>query len=418
MAIAVIDGARTPFAKIGSSLRRASAIDLGVGPVNALAERYSLANDPNGLLVFGAVIQHSDVSNIAREIALESKLHPQTRAFSTIMACATSLSSVAEATSWITRGSVPWAIAGGSESMSNFPVAFPKSFGQMLGDLQFAKSAGDRAQALLKFRPKHLQPQIPPVAERLTGLTMGEHCEMMVKEWKIPRDAQDDWTVQTQSRAAAARDWHAKSLVGCPHGPKELKDNLIRGETTKEKISKLKPAFRSDGTLTAANSSPLTDGGAAVLLADEAFARSKGWPILALIDDFEIAAVDIRSEGLLMAPVYAIARLLSRQQKDLTDFDILEIHEAFAAQVLCNLKALQDASWLEKKGLGAARHAPSYDRINPKGGSIPLGHPFGATGARLVAQLARELQESKAERGLISICAAGGLGLVATLKRA
>lgn len=421
MAIAVVAGARTPFTKIGTALRNSSAIDLGVGPVNALVDRFALAGDPNGLLVFGTVIQHADVSNIAREVALESKLHPQTRAFSTVMACATSLSTVSEAAGWIARGSVPWALAGGSESMSNFPVSFARQFGKTLGDMRFSKTGQDKLKSLLQLRPQHLMPQVPPVAERLTGLTgltMGEHCELMVKEWKLPRTDQDEWAVMTHQRAGKAQKWHEQFIVSAPKLAGTAKDNLIRGDTSMDKIAKLKPAFTEDGTITAANASPLTDGGAVVLLADEEFARKKGWPILALLDDFEMAAVDIRSEGLLMAPPYAIHRLLKRQALTLADYDIVEIHEAFAAQVHCNLRALSSKEWCEKKLGGAPTPLPGFDRINPNGGSIPLGHPFAATGARLVMQLAQEMSENKAKRGLISICAAGGLGFVGTLKGA
>lgn len=420
MPVAIVAGARTPFTKIGTTLRNCSAIDLGVGATNALVDRFTLANDPNGLLVLGSVIQHSDVSNIAREVALESKLHPQTRAFSTIMACATSLSAVAEATAWIARGSVPWALAGGSESMSNFPVSFAPRFGHALGDLQFSKTAPAKIKSLLALRPKDLLPQIPPVAERLTGLTMGEHCELMAKEWKISRGEQDEWAVMTHQRAAKADAWQAQFLTKPARFNGALqKDNLVRGDTTIDKISKLKPAFdKKDGTITAANASPLTDGGAVVLLADEAFARKKGWPILALIDDFEMAAVDIRNEGLLMAPPYAIHRLLQRQNRQLADLDLVEIHEAFAAQVLCNLRALSSKEWCQKKLGGPALQIPTPDRINPNGGSIPLGHPFAATGARLAMQLAQEMADAKAKSGLISICAAGGLGFVATLRGA
>lgn len=425
MSVAVIAGARTPFTRIGTTLRDSSAIDLGVGPVNALVDRFALTNDPNGLLVFGSVIQHSNVSNIAREVALESKLHPMTRAFTSIMACATGLSAIAEASSWIARGSVPWALAGGSESMSNFPVSFAPEFGKTLGDVKFSKTPTQRIKSVLNLRPKHLLPQIPPVAERLTGLTMGEHCEEMIKEWKLARHEQDEWAVMTHQRAGKAQQWHAQFVTGTPKMRGEPRDNLIRGDTSMDKISKLKPAFTEDGTITAANASPLTDGGAVVLLADEAFARKKGWPILALLDEFEVAAVDIRNEGLLMAPPYAIHRLLKRKDKQLSDFDIVEVHEAFAAQVLCNLKALSSTEWSQKKLGTAATALPGFDRINPNGGSIPLGHPFGATGARLVMQLAQELQEiqggnaskstTKPVSGLISICAAGGLGFVATL---
>lgn len=417
MGVAIVAGARTPFVKMGSSLRNASAVDLGVGPVNTLIDKFNLAKNPDGLLVFGSVIQHSDVSNLAREIVFESKVHPQVRTFSTIMACATSVSSVAEAASWISTKTIPWAIAGGTESMSNFPLAFSKPFSKMVGDLKFSKTFGQKLAAILKLRPKHFLPSIPTVSERTTGLTMGEHCEQMVKEWKIPRADQDDWAVKSHQKAAAAEKWHAQFLCSTPGLKGALKDNLVRGDTTVEKAAKLKPSFTKDGTLTAANSSPLTDGGAAVLLADEDYAKKQGWPILALVEDFEKAAVDIRSEGLLMAPPYALLRMLERQGKKLSQFDILEIHEAFAAQVLCNLKALQTPEWCQARVGLPPTEIPSYDRINPKGGSIPLGHPFGATGARLFMQLAQQMADSGAKSGVISVCAAGGLGFVATLKR-
>lgn len=417
MAVAIIAGARTPFVKMGSTLRNASAVDLGVGPVNTLVDKFNLSQNTEGLLVFGSVIQHSDVSNLAREIVFESKVHPQVRTFSTIMACATSVSSVSEAASWIGCGLLPWAIAGGTESMSNFPLAFSKNFSRMAGDIQFAKTFGQKLKAIFKIRPKDFLPQIPTVSERTTGLTMGEHCEQMVKEWKIPRADQDEWAVKSHQKAAAAEKWHSQFLCSTPGLKGPLKDNLVRGDTTVEKAAKLRPAFTKDGTLTAANSSPLTDGGAAVLLADEAYAKKQGWPILALVDDFEMAAVDIRSEGLLMAPPYALLRMLKRQSKKLSQFDIVEIHEAFAAQVLCNLKALQDQNWCQSRVGLPATEIPSYDRINMKGGSVPLGHPFGATGARLFMQLAQEMNDSGAKSGVISVCAAGGLGFVASLRR-
>jgi len=417
VAVAVIDGARTPFTKMGTSLRNSTAVDLGVGPVNTLVSRYNLSKDPGGLLVFGSVILHSDVSNLAREVALESTLHPETRAFTSIMACATSLSTVAEASGWIHRGAVPWAIAGGSESSSNFPVSFPRSFGRVLGNLQFSKTKTAKLKSLTGLRPRDLTPTVPPVAERLTGLTMGEHCELMIKEWKLPRKPQDEWAVMTHARAAAKQDWHSKFLCSAPKSGGKLVDNLIRGDTNLEKISKLKPAFTKDGTITAANASPMTDGGAAVLLADESYAKKMGWPILALIDDMETSAININNEGLLMAPPYAILRLLKRKGLQLADYDLAEIHEAFAAQVLCNLEALQNEEWCNSRvGLPATK-VPPYERINVNGGSIPLGHPFGATGARLVMQLAKQLQDSNLKSGLISVCAAGGLGFVMTLRR-
>jgi acetyl-CoA C-acetyltransferase len=412
MAVAVIDGARTAFTKIASSLKNQDAVKLGVKTVNPLVARYNLGKDPAGLLAFGTVIQHAAVSNISREVALESDLHPMTRSFSVVHACATSLSSVAEAASWISSGSVPWALAGGSESMSNFPVSFPRHMGQTLRDFQYARDNGGKAKAILGLRPRDFVPQVPEVAERSTGLTMGQHCELMAQEWKIPRAEQDAWALKSQKDAAAHFDKYKKFICF-------ETDNLVRGDTTIEKLAKLRPAFdKEKGTLTAGNSSPLTDGAATVLLADVEYARKMGWPILALIDDFEMSAVDIKHEGLLMAPPYAILRLMKRHGISMDQFDIIEMHEAFAAQVLCNLKALQDDTWCrERVGLPATK-VPGRDRFNPWGGSLAVGHPFAATGARLVMQLAQELFDAKAKRGLISICAAGGLGMIGTLKGA
>jgi acetyl-CoA C-acetyltransferase len=417
MAVAVIDGSRTGFSKIATQLKDLNAVQLGVKTVDPLVSRYNLASDPGGMLVFGTVIQHAAVSNIAREVALESTLHPMTRSFSTILACATSLSCVAEAAHWIERGLVKWALAGGSESMSNFPVSFSRGMARALRDFQYARSNGDKLKALMGLRPKDVVPQVPAVAERLTGLTMGEHCELMAKEWHITREEQDDWALKSHQAAAAAGDRVAGFIT---FG----KDNLVRGDSTKEKLAKLKPAFdktSGQGTLTAGNSSPLTDGAATVLLADLEFAKQKGWPILAVLDDFEQAAVDIRNEGLLMAPPYAILRLLKRQGVALDSFDFVDLHEAFAAQCLCNLKALQDESWTQKRvGLPATK-APSRDRINVWGGSVSIGHPFAATGARMVMQTAKQLSELKGKspsKAMISICAAGGLGMIATLKSA
>ena len=417
--VAVIDGARTGFTRIGTKQKYLSAIDLGVRPVNALCERYGLGTKTDGLLIFGTVIQHTEVSNLAREIALVSKLHPMTRCFSTVKACATSLNATAEAAAWIANGSVPWALVGGSESMSNFPVHFSKRVGATLRDFKFSRSTGEKLSALMGLRPADLLPQVPGVTELSTGLSMGQHCEIMLRDWSIPREEQDQWAAQSHHAAAAAAQWNEKFII-------HETDNLVRADTSAEKLAKLKPVFPlpphliekypGAGTLTAGNSSPLTDGGACVLLADEAYARKQRWPILAIIDDFEAAAVDIKSEGLLMAPPYAILRLLDRKGLQLTDFDMVEIHEAFAGQVLCNLKAITDSKWAQSRVGLPATTLPSRDRLNPKGGSVSVGHPFGATGARLVMQLARSMQESKAKRGLISICAAGGLGLVGTLR--
>ena len=410
MAVAVIDGARTAFTKIGSTLKHQDAVKLGVKTVNPLAARYNLGKDAAGLLVFGTVIPHAAVSNISREVALESDLHPMTRSFSVVHACATSLSAVAEAASWITRGSVPWALAGGSESMSNFPVSFPSHMGSTLRDFQYSKTSGDKAKAILGLRPKDFVPQVPEVAERSTGLSMGQHCELMAQEWKIPRAEQDAWAFKSHKDAAANLDKYKRFI--CFEN-----DNLVRGDTSLERLAKLRPVFDEEkGTLTAGNASPLTDGGATVLLADEDYARKKGWPILALLDDFEMSAVDIKHEGLLMAPPYAILRLMKRHDMQMDQFDVVEMHEAFAAQVLCNLKALQDETWCrERVGLPATK-IPDRDRFNLWGGSLAVGHPFAATGARLVMQTAQEMHDNKANKGLISICAAGGLGMVATLK--
>jgi len=417
MAVAIIAGKRTAFTKMGTALRHASAIDLGVSPVNALVSQFNLQTNPHGLLTFGSTLHHADVSNLSREIALESHLHPQTRAFSCVMACATSLLTVHQASQWIKNGLVPWAIAGGCDSTSDIPISFNKRVSQILGDLNAAKTTFNKIKHIARLRPSDWVPKIPAVAERSTGLSMGRHCEKMMADWKIPREEQDAWAVMSQKRAAQSQDFYQPFLCQTRHAEQASKDNLIRPDTSLEKIARLPPVFDKQGTLTAANSSPMTDGGAAVLLADKDYAQKQGWPILAWIDDVELAAIDIYKEGLLMAPSYAILRLLKRQKQNLTDFDIIEIHEAFAAQVLANLKALKDERWAQQQAGCPPTLVPTYDRINPHGGSIALGHPFGATGARLVMQLAQELFDAQAKQGLISVCAAGGLGMVMSLRR-
>jgi acetyl-CoA C-acetyltransferase len=350
-------------------------------------------------------------------------LHPETPAYDLQRACGTSLSAVAQLGARIALGEIDCAIAGGVDSASDIPLSYGPDLQKTILKSFKGRSFADKARPWLDIRPSHLKPWPPSVGEPRTGLSMGQHCEEMAKEWKVTRQEQDELALASHKNAAAA--WQAgffDDLV-VPFG--DLKhDNNVRADTSLEKLSSLRTAFDPSpaGTLTAGNSSPLTDGAAAVLLSSEEWAKAHGFEVQCYLTQTETAAVDFvgmagPKEGMLMAPAYAVPRMLDRAGIKLQDFDIFEIHEAFAAQVLCTLKAWESEEFCEKKlkrpALGAV-HRPS---LNPKGSSVALGHPFGATGARIVATLAKQLKEAGSGRGLISICAAGGMGVTAILER-
>jgi len=390
--------------------------------LQALVDKFALKNQKIGEVAAGAVIKHSKDWNLARESMLGAGLHPATPAYDLQRACGTSLSALAQLGNRIALGEIDSAIAGGADSTSDIPLSYGRKLQQILLTSARGRSFGERFSPWKNFRFKDLKPLAPGIAEPRTGLSMGEHCEEMAKEWKIGRREQDELALASHRNAAAAwKEGFFDDLVFPFMG--NSKDNNVRADTTLEKLASLKPAFdRNAGTLTAGNSSPLTDGAACVLLASEEWASSRKIPVQAFLTFSETAAVDFvgmagPKEGMLMAPVYAVPRMLERAGIQLQDFDFYEIHEAFAAQVLCTLKAWQSEEYclsrLGRRALGAI----DAKKLNVKGSSVALGHPFAATGARIVATLAKQLAERGSGRGLISICAAGGMGVTAILER-
>jgi acetyl-CoA C-acetyltransferase len=424
MRVAILGGIRIPFARANGAYNEASNQDMLTGAMRALVEKYGLKNQRIGEVAAGAVIKHSRDWNLARECTLGSGLHPETPAYDLQRACGTSLSAVAQLANRIAAGEIDSAIAGGADSASDIPLSYSPNLQRTVLAMARGKSWTDKLRTLGELRPWDLAPASPGIAEPRTGLSMGQHCEEMAKQWQIGRREQDELALASHKNAAAA--WQAgffNDLVVEFHGLK--RDNNVRGDTSIEKLASLRNAFDPSpaGTLTAGNSSPLTDGASCVLLASEEWARAHGLSPLAFITHSETAAVDFvgmtgTKEGMLMAPAYAVPRMLDRARLKLQDFDIYEIHEAFAAQVLCTLKAWESPSYCETR-LGRKEPVGSIERakLNPKGSSVALGHPFAATGARIVATLARQLAERGSGRGLISICAAGGMGVTAILER-
>ncbi len=426
--VAILGGARIPFARAGTAYADASNQDMLTAVFQSLVNRFSLKGEKLGEVAAGAVIKHSRDWNLARECTLGSGLHPQTPAYDLQRACGTSLSAVAQLANRIAAGEIDSAIAGGSDTASDVPLAYGRKFQRILMKSHRGRSFLEKAAPWGHLRPRDLVPSAPGIAEPRTGMSMGQHCEEMAKEWSIGRREQDELALLSHKNAAAA--WQAgffKDLVYEFNGLKS--DNNVRADTSIEKLQTLKTAFdRSPaGTLTAGNSSPLTDGAACVLLGSEDWAKARGFQIQAFFSYSETTAVDYvgmagPKEGMLMAPAYAVPRMLDRAGLKLRDFDIYEIHEAFAAQVLCTLKAWESEDYCRTR---LKRNTPlgKIDRakLNPKGSSVAIGHPFAATGARIVATLAKQLAErdgsSGTGRGLISICAAGGMGVTAILER-
>jgi acetyl-CoA C-acetyltransferase len=391
--------------------------------MRALVDRYNLAGALVGEVAAGAVIKHSRDWNLAREATLESGLDPHTPAYDVQRACGTSLTTVAQLAHRIALGEIDSAIAGGADSASDVPLAYGRKLQRIVLDAARGRSLGERLAPWLRLRPGHLKPSFSGAAEPRTGLSMGEHCELMVREWGVTRREQDALAAASHAKAAAAwKEGFFKDLVAPFNGL--AADNNVRADSSVEKLATLKPAFdRAAGTLTAGNSTPLTDGAACVLLASEDWAKARGLPVLAYFKHYASGAVDFAGvagarEGLLLGPTYAVSTMLERARLSLQDFDLYEIHEAFAAQVLCTLKAWESLEYCRtrlgrKEALGAIDPA----KMNLKGGSVALGHPFGATGARIVASLAKQLAERGSGRGLISVCTAGGMGVSAILER-
>ncbi|MBO7946753.1 acetyl-CoA C-acetyltransferase [Pseudomonas aeruginosa] len=419
--VAIVGGNRIPFARSNTVYATASNQEMLTSALEGLVERYNLHGERLGEVVAGAVLKHSRDFNLTRECVLGSRLAPETPAYDIQQACGTGLEAAILVANKIALGQVDSGIAGGVDTTSDAPIGVNEGLRKILLEANRGKSNLDKLKSLLKIRPRHVVPAIPRNGEPRTGLSMGESCELMAQTWQIPRDEQDRLAFESHHKLAAAYEEGWQNDLMTPFRGL-TRDQNLRPDIDLEKIGTLKPVFErgSRGTLTAANSTPLTDGASVVLLASEEWAKARGLPILAYFKDGEAAAVNFvdRQEGLLMAPVYAVPRLLARNGLSLQDFDYYEIHEAFAAQVLCPLKAWEDPEYCKTR-LGLDQPLGSIDRskLNVKGSSLAAGHPFAATGGRIVANLAKLLSLAEQGRGLISICAAGGQGVTAIIER-
>jgi acetyl-CoA C-acetyltransferase len=418
--VVIAGGSRIPFCRAGTNYNEATNQEMITAAVKAVVEKFGLQGKTLGDMAVGGVMNHSSDWNLAREVAMSCGLAYETPAFGLQRACGTSLEACILMANKIALGQIDAAIAGGFDSMSDVPIAFSARFSKFLVALSRAKTFGDRLKVLASFRFRFLKPKFPAVVEPRTGLSMGEHCELMAQEWKVSQREQDELALQSHEHALKAwANGFYDSLVIPFRGAK--KDNNMR-ETSLEKLAKLKPAFErsAKGTLTAGNSSPLTDGASAAFLCSEEYAKANGIPIQAYFVDCQVTAVDFieKKEGLLMAPAYAVPKMLIRQGIKLQDFDFYEIHEAFAAQVLCTLKAWDSDEFCRTRlGLPAKLGTIDRTKLNVVGGSVALGHPFGATGTRLVATLGKLLEQKGSGRGLISVCTGGGMGVTAILER-
>jgi acetyl-CoA C-acetyltransferase len=422
--VAIVGGVRIPFARANTAYNEAGNQQMLTAVFSALVGRYRLESQKLGEVAAGAVIKHSRDWNLARESTLGSGLHPETPAYDVQRACGTSLTAAVQVAHRIAAGEIDCGIAGGVDSASDIPLTYGRELQKIVLTSARGRSFLEKTQPWLEVRPGHLKPSAPGIAEPRTGLSMGQHAEETAKEWGVGRAEQDELALASHRNAAAA--WQAGFFEDLVVPFNDLRhDNNVRPDTSLEKLASLRTAFdpSSAGTLTAGNSSPLTDGAASVLLAAEEWARTRGLPILCYLAHSEAAAVDFvgisgQKEGMLMAPVYAVPRMLDRAGLRLQDFDIYEIHEAFAAQVLCTLKAWESDDYCFER-LKRPEPLGSIERskLNPKGSSIAIGHPFAATGARILATLAKQLAERGSGRGLISICAAGGMGVTAILER-
>jgi acetyl-CoA C-acetyltransferase len=419
--VAVLGGIRIPFARQDGPYATASNQDMLTTTLDALASKFALEGQTVGEVAAGAVLKHSRDFNLTREAVLGSKLAPETPAYDVQQACGTGLETTILVANKIALGQIDCGIAAGADTTSDAPLALNEDLREVLLEAKRAKTNGARLRALAKIRPQQVVPEIPRNAEPRTGLSMGEHTAIMAREWGIGREEQDDLAVRSHRNLADAYDSGFLDDLVTPFLGLERDQNL-RPDSSKEKLAKLKPVFGGpEGTMTAGNSTPLSDGASAVLLASEEWAAEHGIPVQAYFVDAQTAGVDYvqKKEGLLMAPAYAMPRMLDRNGLTLQDFDFYEIHEAFAAQVLCTLKAWEDPVFCRER-LGREQPVGSIDssKLNVHGGSLGAGHPFGATGGRIVAGLAKTLSEQGSGRGVISICAAGGLGVTAIMEAA
>jgi len=411
--------ARTPFVKSMTNYIDVTTQELMTAALQGLVKKMNLDGRIVGDVGLGAIMNSSFNWNLARECVLGTTLDPHTPAYTLQRACGTSLETTLQMALKISNYQINDGIAAGCDTNSDLPIMFRRSFAHKLLALHYAKSYSDKLKIIASLRPADFKPEYPAVVEPRTHLSMGEHCEKMVQEWHISRQAQDELALKSHQTAVAAyEEGFYDDLIIEFMGLK--RDGTVRSDTTLAKLAKLKTAFdfTEKGSLTAGNSSPLTDGAAAVYLTSEEAAKPFNYPLLARFVDAQVAAVDFEhGEGLLMAPTIAVSELLKRNHLSLQDFDIYEIHEAFAGQVLCTLKAWESEEYCKRvlkrdKALGPIDRS----KMNIKGGSVALGHPFAATGARIVGALAKMLAQKGSGRGLISICTAGGMGVAAILE--
>lgn len=424
--VAVIGGNRIPFARSNSRYADASNADLLGAALDGLVARYGLAGQRVGEVVAGAVLKHSRDFNLTREVVLGSKLDPHTPAYDIQQACGTGLEAAILVANKIALGQLEVGIAGGVDTTSDAPLAVNEQLRRTLLKLNSARTLGERVRTASRLRPTHpFRPELPRNAEPRTGLSMGEHAARSARRWQVDRQAQDELALRSHHRLAAAYERGFFDDLMTPYLGL-TRDQNLRPDTSLEKLGNLRPVFGTKGpdaeqaTMTAGNSSPLTDGASTVLLASEEWARAHNLPVQAWFTWSQTAAVDFvpGEEGLLMAPAYAVPQLLARAGLTLQDFDFYEIHEAFAAQVLATLAAWESPEFCQDRlGLDAPLGAIDPERINVTGSSLAAGHPFAATGGRIVATLAKLLAERGGGRGLISICAAGGQGVTAILER-
>ena len=420
--VAIVGGNRIPFVRSNTSYSHASNMQMLTAALQGLVQRFDLEGERLGEVAAGAVMKHSKDFNLAREATLDSGLSPQTPAYDVQQACGTGLEAAILVANKIALGQIDSGIAGGTDTASDAPIALNEKYRQMILSLNRAKTLGQRLRALASIRPSFMAPSLPANAEPRTGLSMGQHCELMVKEWGISREEQDQLTYHSHQNLIAAYEQGFFDDLICAFNGVE-RDGIMRN-TPLVKLATLKPAYdRENGTLTAANSTTLTDGAATVLLASEQWAHERNLPVMAYLAHSEVAAVDFysqgeQSEGLLMAPAYAVPRMLARAGLTLQDFDFYEIHEAFAAQALCTMKAWEDKNFcVDKLGLDGPLGSIDRTKLNVNGSSVATGHPFAATGPRIIATLAKLLEQKGSGRGLISICAAGGQGVTAIIER-
>jgi acetyl-CoA C-acetyltransferase len=419
--VAIVGGVRIPFARGNGTYAQVGNQEMLTAALRGVVDRFGLKGQRLDDVAAGAVMKHPSQWNLTRESVIGSGLAPETPGVDLQRACATSLEAAVLIGNKIALGQIDCGIAGGVDTVSDPPVVYPKSFQQILLRSFRGQTFAKRIGPWLGLRPRNLKPVLPGIAEPRTGLSMGESTELMVKTWGITRAEQDQLALESHQKASAAyasgfyQDL-VKEFLGLS------RDNNIRTDSSLEKLAKLRPVFdpSAAGTLTAGNSTPMTDGASAVLMASESWARERNLPVLAYLTYAKVAAVDFfdKKEGLLMAPAFAVPRMLADAKLTLQDFDFYEIHEAFAGQVLCTLKAWEDPAFCRDK-LGLSTPLGSIDRakLNVKGGSIAIGHPFAATGTRMIATLAKILDENQAKRGLISVCTAGGMGVTAILER-